>query len=852
MLLDAPGRLQSWLVTRRRAVLVVFGVALVLAAIGATRIAPVQDVTRLVQGEDAQGFADAVRTLRDFGTLDTLLIDVSRSGATPAQLEALADAMVATLQASGDFESLLFRIPPDEQRRLMGVLLPRRFYLMEPPDDLGPGMQAAARDLMMPIGAEGLVTRDPLGQRDELLPRLQAAAPRMRLDAAAGTLLSADGQHALIVAEPRLRALDIAGGEAMLAAIQAAAPEGATVEVLGAHVFAAASARSIKRDVWVTVAATMALVVLLFGLSFRSVGPVVAVSLPVLVGGLVATGVIGWLGVPLHGITFGFGAIMIGIGVDYGAHLVVHARYRAAEETLTDVLRRVLPSITLGALTTLVAFIALAVSGTGALGEVVLFTGVGILTAFAVSCLILPLWGGLLRPAGTPLPPQRREPGVRRPRLVLALAAIATAALCIGLPATSFDGNVRNLDYQPPETRALEARFVERYDHPRYATLVVARGDTVERALHASDRVANTLARAEARGHIGSYTSLSTLVPSEAAQRATLARYDPESLRRRLEVAAGEAGLNPAVFEPFFTELAAAQAGRVAPLRVEDLAGTPLERLARRTLVEGAGGARVLTVVHMSGTGDKEVPGAVRDALTALGDVQVVSGPALAREAVVGIKDSVVELSVLSLLLVGLVLAVYYRSARLTLYALAPVLLAFLWTWGLMGLVGLPFNIVSVGAFALVAGVGVDYGIFVTDAALRQEELDGRLTRRSILVAAATTLAGFGTLLLAHSPVMWSLGFAVAAGVLASLVAALVVLPAVWAVVGPPTRQRAARAAGRRDIAAWIQLVIVVALAALLALSWLRGDRVAGGAQVAIVLGFDIAWGLWMIARIRR
>ena len=852
----------TWLGHHRPRVLAGLCVFGVVSALGILRLGPNHNVTSLVAGDT---YAEAQRTLRDFGTLDTLLVDVSIADGSTSHLEAAADQTARALEASGDFNSVLFRVTEAERRLLFGRLWPKRFFLLDPPGDLAAGLRAAQRELMLPAAAEGIILADPGDQRAALQARLASAGPGMKLDTSRGTLLSRDGQHALIVCEPAHRALDVERSAAFLDRVDAAAPAGVTLQVLGSHVFALASARSIKRDVRVTVGATLLLMVLLFGVVFRHPGPVLCVSLPVLFGGLVALGLLGWFGIRLHGITLGYGAVMIGIGVDYGAHIVVHVRARRGlfpgeepGQSVAHAMGQVTRSITLGAVTTLVGIGALIIGDVPALDQIALFCGLGVLASFVFSLVGLPLLAPLM---GASQPPDSHQPRAypsasppsrRVPLLICGAALLVTAGLGFGLPRVSFDGNVRNLDYQPPETRALDDTFAERFDHPRYATLVVAQGATVEQALIRNDQVGALLTKAQSLGDIGSYTSLHAILPSAQRQRANVKRYDYTALDAEVARQAEAAGFDPVAFLPFFDQLRAAGEGAEPPIQPDHFNGTPYERLVKRLLVVDESGARALSVVYMSGAEhfQKDLPGELRDALVGMGGVATFSTPSLARRALTLIKDSVVHISLLSLIIIGLVLLGYYRRALPAFYALVPVLLGFGWTWGIMGWLALPFNIVSIGAFALVAGVGVDYGIFVTDAALQPDRAALGLTRRAVLLAATTTLLGFGTLLLANSPAMWSLGFAVAVGVLGSLGAATLVLPALWDLVGRPAA--VAPLPGRPDRSALFQLSIVLLLALSLVVAWLTGDRVEGGGRVLWALLLDGLYGGWLVWRIRK
>lgn len=847
-------RLAAWLADRRAALWAVVLAACALSGVGLTQFQLRQDVTQLLSGLDVPGQAEALDALTRFGAFDVLLVDVSRpSGEDPSEA---ARALAARLEASRDFERVLFEIDEAGMRATYEALFARRFWLLAPPENLPLAVQAAARDLMSPLSmmVEGAVAKDPLDHRGALLSKLEALAPSLTLDTSGGRLMSEDGRHALLVLEPKARALDVTRAEAVLASIRAAAPEGARLQIFGPHVFATSAAAAIRRDVHVTVAGSLLGVGLLFLLAFGRVRYVLGTSLPVLVGGLLSLGLIGAMTDGLHGITLGFGAVMLGVGIDYGVHLLVHFRARRAEgpalpfdDVMQATLREVGPSLTMGAATTLAAFVVLLVSGTRALTDMVLFCGLGLAFAFGFSVVVLPqlpaLFGGAVR--GRDRPSARARPGPGRATALLLCVVVAAGAL--GALRVRFDGDIRNLDYQPPEVRAVEAEIFARYQPPVHPTLVVVRGRDEQAALRRAERAVALLDAAVARGQVAGVSTVTRLLPSTRTQAKNLARHDLR-LEEEVSAAARQAGLRPEFFGPFSSDLAAARSGVPGPIVPEDLADTPLAPLVRRGLRVGPEGAAVSIVAHTGRGGaahaPTRLPAALADGLRALG-ATVVSGAELAAGAVTRVKDAVGALAGLSLLVVGWLLLAYYRRPLRALLALAPAGLGLLVAAGAMGWAEVPFNIVSVGAFALVSGVGVDYGIFVTDALTSPDEAAWAATARSVRLAAGTTLLGFGALLLAHNPVMWSLGFAVSVGVLASFVIAHFVVPALYGL-------GLGRAEPALDGVSLLGVGLLVGLAATLGLSWLSGARTTNGAQVLVTLALDALALAYLVRRGRR
>jgi hopanoid biosynthesis associated RND transporter like protein HpnN len=135
--------------------------------------------------------------------------------------------------------------------------------------------------------------------------------------------------------------------------------------------------------------------------------------------------------------------------------------------------------------------------------------------------------------------------------------------------------------------------------------------------------------------------------------------------------------------------------------------------------------------------------------------------------------------------LAAIVLVLLLDLRRLTDLGLVlfPLAVGVVLTLGVMGLCGVPLNPANMIALPLIIGVGVDNGVHVLhDYRERRRGVAYRLgaaTGRGVLVAALTTVLGFGTLMTARHVGMASLGLALALGVTFCMVAALVWLPAV-------------------------------------------------------------------------
>ena len=104
-----------------------------------------------------------------------------------------------------------------------------------------------------------------------------------------------------------------------------------------------------------------------------------------------------------------------------------------------------------------------------------------------------------------------------------------------------------------------------------------------------------------------------------------------------------------------------------------------------------------------------------------------------------------------------------------------------LWMVGLMGWFDIPFNPANIMTLPLVIGIGVTNGIHVLNR-YEEEHSPGILARstgKAVLVSGLTTVAGFGSLILAQHQGISSLGYVMSVGVWNCMIAGLIFLPAV-------------------------------------------------------------------------
>jgi hypothetical protein len=199
----------------------------------------------------------------------------------------------------------------------------------------------------------------------------------------------------------------------------------------------------------------------------------------------------------------------------------------------------------------------------------------------------------------------------------------------------------------------------------------------------------------------------------------------------------------------------------------------------RERLVDGSGRNSVLVLPSGDMTDVRQLQAFV-DAVTA------IAPDATGRPAVeVGIGGIVVRsfrLAIaLSLVAIGIILAISLRSILDAILVLVPITLAALITIAFGISFDVPFTMANVVAVPLVFGLGVDGGIHVFMRYRHDGTLDQTLnssTPRAVLLSSLTTLAAFGSLSVSPHRGLSGLGILLSIAVLALLYCTLIVLPA--------------------------------------------------------------------------
>jgi hypothetical protein len=217
---------------------------------------------------------------------------------------------------------------------------------------------------------------------------------------------------------------------------------------------------------------------------------------------------------------------------------------------------------------------------------------------------------------------------------------------------------------------------------------------------------------------------------------------------------------------------------RAAPIALDDLPEVLRDRFVGRS------GKFLVRVFPAADIWDPENLAAFVGALRSV-DPNVTGPPVAFFETSRLMKEGYLRAGLYALVAICLLVLYDFRRFAPAGLALLPLAVGTLWTIGVMGLLGLQFNLANLIILPLIIGIGVSSGIHILHRHLEEGPDAGpvmaRSTGRAVVLSSITTALGFGALTVANHQGIHSLGLLLTIGVSCNLLAAVLVLPSILA-----------------------------------------------------------------------
>ena len=691
-----------------------------------------------------------------------------------ADLAELSRRFANALEVSGYFSSVYAgQIPVDAT---MQELLFKYRYLLDPIGGksqftisaLRRAFETGLERLRSPASPfdKVLITSDPTGALRRVADAMQPSGFEVhRRD---GAWMSRDGTQAFLVAETKADGLDLDAQEQVAIEIEAAFSvakhnHNGVLVVGGLPALAVATKARIQREVLIFSIVSPVLLITILYIVYRSLSLVILIFVPIAGGLLVAVAVTSAVWGAVHGISLAFGAILLGVTIDYPVHLVSHVR---GGESLAQAVPRVWPTLVLGMTTTLLGFTAMLTTEFPGIQQLAVFSISGLISAALLTrYLLVPLGVGL----GQKLP---RFHGLATSIDHVTVKAwwLVPVVLVVALthvwrePVTLFASDISQLSTVPAKILAQDRDIRTAMSGAKSEYALLVRDESIESMLQRQEMLLPVFRQAIGSGLLQDFDMAARILPSAAAQRARLtALPDGKTLLAQIDDARQGLPFRDGAFQRFIEDIEETRKLETVNSEAfgETALGRRLDNLIRRD-IDGVVGTINLIGLSQPGEFQALIENAAHQ------NVFFISLKASTNELINNYRDDILVRSGLALVLITGILGIALRNWHRVFRVMVPVIGAALTAAAIPILAGSALNIFHLVSLLLVVGIGLDYSLFFSRSSV--DPIERVSTRHSILTCALSTVVVFAILTLSQTPVLRSIGTIVSIGSLTAFV----------------------------------------------------------------------------------
>ena len=672
--------------------------------------------------------------------------------------------------------------------------------LLADPQFVDNQLEADREMLMFPSGnlLSQNIGRDPLNLFTPVVSRLQKSQQQLRFEMYDGYIFTPDMSRAVVMmtspfgnSETSMNSRLLALLDGSIETMNATYPD-VKAHVVGGPQIAVGNASQIKYDSILAVALSLILIVLLLAKSFSSVRNIALIGLSISWGWLFALGGMSLFHDSVSIIVIGISSVILGIAVNYPLHLVAHVDH---QPNIRSAIGEIVTPLLVGNVTTVGAFLALVPLQSTALRDLGLFASLLLIGTMLFVLLYLPHFIKTRKKdrveaiaqstTEEPSPSHKNKVNfiqrlsniqLETNRYVVMAVLILTAIFGYFSTQTEFDSNMSNINYMTDEQRADMAYFqqlLEKSGQQNKTLYVVSSAENYDAALELSASRQTAIDSLVQEGFVESHDGVCDFISSQANQQKRLQQWN-DFLKRneqsfsRLATVASSHGFSQDAFSDFAdittTEYHPQAFEYFSPLTSMVFSGnfSTDDETSRHSVVD---------VLHVK----KELAEEVTSKLPNTFDIGTLNS-ALANS----LSDDFNYIGWACSLIVFFFLWFSFRRIELAIISFIPMAVSWVWIMGIMGLLGIKFNIVNIILATFIFGQGDDYTIFMTEGCISEYIHKKPVLssyKNSIILSALIMFVGIGTLIVAKHPAMHSLAEVTIVGMFCVVLMAYLIPP---------------------------------------------------------------------------
>ena len=662
-------------------------------------------------------------------------------------------------------------------------------------------MQKNYTNLLSPAGIalRSYILRDPLGLGSEALKHLQDFQLEANYEIYDEHIFSKDGSTLLMFITPVFSTGSTGKNDELIKILeeelQHVQGESPTIraEYFGGPSVGVYNARQIKKDTILTSSLALLIIIVFISLVFKRKRSIPLIITPVLFGGLFALFLIFFIKGSISAIAVGAGSAVMGIALSYSIHMLAHQNHVS---TVQQLIKEIAYPLTVGSFTTIGAFMGLIFTSSDLLRDFGLFASLALVGTTLFCLIYLPHFlkgqadvkqGCILR-----IIEKINAYSYEKNKWLVGGILLITVICLFTSQKVGFNNDMMSLNYEPQHLKQSEEKLMQLFDNGEKTVLFVSVGKDMNQATETYAMTNQKLSALKDQGLIKDYASASQFLISPQEQQLRLKKWKDywtdekqQQIREQLETAAAEYRFRPGSFDPFYQWLNQPFGEYHYTAQEDDLSG----KLLNEWQTSADSITMLISQIRISDQ-NKET---VYQNFSKAQDVVIFDRSYFANKWVSAINDDFYLILYISSFLIFFALWFSYGRIELTLMSFLPMLVSWVIILGLMGILGIEFNIINIILSTFIFGIGDDFSIFIMDG-LQNKYRTGQKVLNShktaIFFSAFTTVVGMGALVFAKHPALQSISLISILGMIAVVLVAYTIQPLIFRffIAGPASK----------------------------------------------------------------
>ncbi|MEW5806987.1 MAG: MMPL family transporter [Acidobacteriota bacterium] len=772
-----------------------------------------------------------------YGTTDYLIIAIEGMGEEDADIrENLADAIYQKLQGEEEIKFIDYRIREELQDFIQKNFFKYALLYLDreglerlkeklSDEEIQRQVEENRRILLSPasIIVKEAINYDFLNLRSLYFGKIDLGRGKLKISFHDGYYFSSDMTMLLMLVKPVKPPQDIAFCRVIVNKVKKAISEagielkeeeeedipGISVGLTGGYLISLAYDGLLKKDMILTILTSFLGVMALFLFTFRRILSPIYAGIPLIVGLIWTMGFTYFTIGSINFFTGASAAVLMGLGIDFCIHL--YNRYleemhlkRSLIPAFDNTMSETGVGIFSAMMTTAVAFYAALFSDFKGLFQLGLICGSGMIICFLATFLILPAlisigirvkWVRDRRRGMTTFGLERISKRIIKHYRAIIIACIGITIICLVMMfKLRIEEDFMSLRPKGIAAIELQERIVEKIGSAMVSTMIVAESDSEEGILQLSARIASRLEKLVRNGEVISFRSISMILPPIDEQKRNIswlkeekkkdpAAFDISRIRETLIDSMIKQGFRVDEGYGKIVDNIRSALNIDKPITLSELRDSSLRSIVEIFVSSNGSGYSQVTYVYpeMDHPGGDVLTSIMKEMKEIDDSVQVVGMKVLGMELRKLIRKSVFVSSIIAFLAIVLILFLHFKKPYYVLLSVTPLIAGVIWGIGGMALFGLEFNIISISIVPVILGIGIDNGIHIVNRFVLEKENLRHIfhhTGRALIMTSLTTIAGFGSLVFADYPGLVGLGIVAIFGIGATLLSAIIFLPA--------------------------------------------------------------------------